>query len=366
MREKAILIADDVELNRTILANTFEGEYKILQAENGLQILQQLELNGNRIQAILLDLVMPEMDGFEVLEWLGKENWLDKVPVFLITAENKKDVLSKAYQMGVVDVINKPFVPQLIRKRIENTLELFTARERLKNVVEMQEEALKQQALQIKQQTERMHQINSSIIETLATLIEFRDSKSGEHIKRIRAVTIILLEQLAKQYPEYDILPQEIPLIGEAAVMHDAGKITIPDSILNKPAKLTADEYEIMKLHTVRGCEILNRVPQIHDTGLYQYCYDICRHHHERWDGRGYPDGLKGDDIPIWAQVVSVADVYDALISARVYKPAFDRNTVLTMICEGQCGTFNPRLLKCLKECEPIIYEKCYHKSEDI
>lgn len=358
--KKAILIADDVELNRAILAMTFDGEYDILQAENGVQVVEQLQQHSSQIQAVLLDLVMPKMDGFAVLEWMAKQVLLDKIPVFLITAENQQDALSKAYQMGVVDVINKPFIPQLIRKRIGNVLELFTARKQLSNVVEMQEQALQKQAKQLKEQSQKMHQLNNSIIETLSTLIEFRDCESGGHVKRIRAVTVILLKKLCESYPQYQVTEEQIHLIAEASVMHDIGKIAIPDRILNKPGPLTSEEFEQMKQHTLRGCEILGRVPQLRESGLYQYCYDICRYHHERWDGNGYPDRLAGDSIPLWAQVVSIADVYDALISERVYKAALDRKTAMNMICDGQCGQFNPKLLECLLQCEPEIYKTCY------
>ena len=363
MHNKSVLIADDIEMNRAILAMTFEEEYDILEAENGLQVLEQLKQQNNQIQAILLDLVMPKMDGFTVLKQLAEQDLLEKIPVFLITAENEEKTLSKAYELGVVDVINKPFIPALIRKRIHNVLELFNARKQLSRVIQTQEEALKAQEQQLLTQAQKFQKLNSSIIDTLSTVIEFRDCESGEHVKRIRSLTMSILDKVRERYPEYGILEEEIPLIGEAAVMHDVGKIAIPDAILNKPGKLTSEEFEIMKLHTVRGCEILRHVPQIIESGLYQYCYDICRHHHERWDGKGYPDKLKGDEIPIWAQVVSLADVYDALISARVYKKAFSREKSCSMICSGECGAFNPKLIDCFLQAEEEIYCQWYQNQ---
>lgn len=360
MHKQAVLVADDIEMNREILAMTFEQEYEVLQAENGEQVLQQLEKHKERVQAILLDLVMPVMDGFAVLEQLRQMDVLEKIPVFLITAENEEKMLSRAYELGVVDIVNKPFMPELIRKRIRNVLELFNARKQLSNQVHIQKRALEEQASQLRAQAQKLQQLNSSIIDTLATVIEFRDCESGEHVKRIRSLTMDILEKVCDTFPEYGILREEIPLIGEAAVMHDVGKIAIPDSILNKPGKLTSEEFEIMKLHTVRGCEILQHIPQVAGSGLSQYCYDICRHHHERWSGKGYPDGLKGDEIPIWAQVVSIADVYDALVSNRVYKKAFSREKAISMICGGECGEFNPKLLECFLQAEASIYEKWY------
>ncbi len=360
MYKKAVLIADDIEMNREILAMTFEEEYEVIQAENGEQVLQQLEKCGECVQAILLDLVMPVMDGFTVLNKLREMGILEKIPVFLITAENDQKMLSKAYEMGVVDIVNKPFVPELIRKRIRNVLELFNARKQLSDQVHIQKHALEEQARQLRAQAQKLQQLNSSIIDTLATVIEFRDCESGEHVKRIRSLTVDILEKLCENFPEYGVLREEIPLIGEAAVMHDVGKIAIPDPILNKPGKLTSEEFEIMKLHTVRGCEMLQQIPQIAGSGLSQYCYDICRYHHERWSGKGYPDGLKGDEIPIWAQVVSIADVYDALISPRVYKKAFSREKTVAMICAGECGELNPKLLECFLQAEEEIYTKWY------
>ncbi len=363
-KKRRVLIADDVELNRALLAMTFEEDYQVLEAENGRQALEQLAACGNQVQAILLDLVMPEMYGFEVLQQLKQQGLLEKIPVFLITAEENEAALRKAYEMGAMDVINKPFMPELIRKRIGNVMELFNARGQLSSLVETQEQALQRQARQLQAQARQLQQLNSSIIDTLSTVIEFRDCESGEHVKRIRNLTTAILEKLVVQYPEYGVLPQDIPLIAEAAVMHDVGKIAIPDSILNKPGKLTSEEFEIMKQHTVRGCEILQHVPQILESGLYQYCYDICRHHHERWNGKGYPDGLKGDAIPIWAQVVSLADVYDALISDRVYKKSFSREKTVSMICGGECGEFNPRLLECFLQTEEEIYNSMYANQQ--
>jgi putative two-component system response regulator len=188
------------------------------------------------------------------------------------------------------------------------------------------------------------------MVETLATLIEFRDCESGEHVRRICGLTEILMTAVSEMYPEYALPKSEIDKIVTASVLHDVGKISIPDSILNKPGRLTAEEFEIMKLHTVKGCEILQKIPNIMDAEVYKYSYDICRHHHERWDGKGYPDKLAGDDISIWAQVVSIADVYDALTSERVYKSAYDHDTSVKMILSGECGLFNPKVLEAFKK----------------
>lgn len=331
--KKTILIVDDVELNREILMVAFEDEYHIMQAENGQEALDILIENKGKIAAVLLDLMMPVMDGFTLLAELKEREFLEKLPIFLITSETSTEAMRKGYKMGAVDFIGKPFIPEMVKQRIKNVIELYENRKYLNRIIE--------------QQTDKIHKLNSSIIDTLSTAIEFRDCESGEHVKRIRSLTGILLKKLMSENKKYEIPEDQIPLIQDAAVMHDVGKIAIPDHILNKPGKLTKDEFEIMKTHTVQGCELLFSIEGIRESELYQYAYDICRHHHERWDGNGYPDGLKENEIPFWTQIVSLADVYDALVSKRVYKDAYNQEKAINMILNGECGVFNPDLLNC-------------------
>lgn len=330
-----ILIVDDVEMNRAILEMTFSNDYQILEAENGKEALDIICREQNNLAAILLDVIMPVMDGFEVLEKMQELDMTAKIPVFLITAENSQEVLKRGYDLGVVDIIGKPIIPFFIRRRISNVI-------RLNNIVNEQEEILQHQA-------EEIRELNSSIIESLSTAIEFRDCESGEHVVRIKSLTKILLRIVLELDESCGIRRQDVALIADAAVMHDVGKIAIPDHILNKPGRLTAEEFEIMKTHTVRGCELLDSVPRFRENPVYRYAYDICRHHHERFDGRGYPDGLKGDEISIWAQVVSIADVYDALVSDRVYKKAYTHEQACAMIQNGECGCFSSLILECLE-----------------
>ena len=339
MREErqTILIVDDVELNRAILHMVFEEEFQILEAGNGAEALAAIDAHPGGLAAVLLDVVMPVMDGFQVLEELGKRGLLEQLPVFLITAENDPNVLKRGYDLGAVDIIEKPITPYFIKRRIGNVIQL-------NNLVRTQDEMLREQA-------EEIRSLNSSILETLATAIEFRDQESGEHVLRIWELTMLLLRGMMERDPRrYHFEEEELCLIGDAAVMHDLGKIAIPDHILNKPGKLTAEEFEIMKTHTTQGCILLDSVPQVRSNPVYDYAYDICRHHHERWNGRGYPDGLAGDEISIWAQVVALADVYDALVSERVYKRAFSHEKAVDMILNGECGAFNPELMDCLRE----------------
>ena len=335
MLPHTVLIIDDDEMNRAILDNLFSDTYQIDEAENGRVGLTKILTDTNRYCAILLDVMMPEMDGMEVLHRLDQLNLTAKIPVFLITAEASDSTMKEAYRMGVMDVISKPIVPYIVQRRINSVVELFRARKQLNNVVKQQQSELLHQAQQI-------IDLNQGMIKSLATAIEFRDGESGEHVQRIHDITGFLLRctELGEGLEEEDI--EQIAL---ASIMHDVGKIAIPDAILNKPGRLTPEEYEIMKTHTIQGAHLLERIPQLHDSKSYQYAYDIARHHHERWDGKGYPDGLKGDEITIWAQVVSLADVYDALTCKRVYKNAFPREKVLQMIRDGECGEFNPKLL---------------------
>lgn len=326
-----ILIVDDMEINRAILAEGFKDEHEILEAADGEEALELIESNEH-IAAVLLDLIMPKMDGLEVLRRMNESKKIVHVPVFIITAENSEKILMDAYDLGAVDVISKPFMMNFLKCRIENVIELYRHRNELEDIVD--------------EQVKRLSSLNQSMVETLATLIEFRDCESGEHVKRICGLTKILMTTVSDMYPEYYLPKAEIDKIVMSSILHDVGKISIPDGILNKPGRLTKEEFETMKLHTVNGAEILSKIPNMMDEDVFNYSYDISRHHHERWDGRGYPDGLKGDEITIWSQVVAVADVYDALTSPRVYKAAFDHQTAMKMIYGGECGIFNPKVLE--------------------
>ena len=334
---RLLLIVDDDAINCAILENIFAPYYDTAAAENGWAGLQRVRERENDLCAILLDVMMPEMDGIQVLRCLKDRGVLEKVPVFLITAETSSAVIKEAYTLGVMDVISKPVIPYMVLRRVQSVVELFQARERLSNVVELQQADLLAQAKQI-------IELNKGMIETLAAAIEFRSEESGDHVRRIHDIT----EYLLTHTPLGEGLSKiEVEQIALGSIMHDVGKIAVPDAILNKPGRLTPEEFEVMKSHTVQGAKLLEQIPQLRENGAYPYARDIARHHHERWDGRGYPDGLKGDEISLAAQVVSLADVYDALSCKRVYKDAFPREKVVEMIREGQCGSFNPRLLEC-------------------
>ncbi|MDE6888364.1 MAG: response regulator [Eubacterium sp.] len=348
MEEQQILIVDDETVNREILKTMFE-EYDRLEAENGREAIEKIASSRNLV-LILLDISMPVLSGFDVLEYMKERKLLEKIPVILITGETVIDSEDKAYSYGAADVIHKPFYPHIVKKRSQNIIDLY------QHKLEM-ELRLKQQEIEIKEQEKEIRENNEVMLETLSSLVEFRSVETGEHTQRMKYFTKLILEYMQEYFPQYGLDKYKIDLIVRASVLHDIGKIGIPDSILLKPGRLTDEEFEIMKSHTTIGCEILEKSYRNKDSDFYRYSYDICRHHHERWDGRGYPDHLKGEELSIGVQVVSVADVYDALVSPRVYKKPFSREEAYDMILSGECGQFSPDVLKCLA----IAKEDVFH-----
>lgn len=330
-----LLIIDDTEINRILLENIFADNYDAVHAENGRVGLNYLLQSPEKYSAILLDVIMPEMNGIQVLQHMKKQALAESIPVFLITSEANEDITKEAYDLGVMDVIRKPVEPHIVVRRVNSIVELFQARKKLSSKVKTQE-------AQLLEQTQKLLRMSEGMVESLATAIEFRSGESGEHVRRIHDITAFLLRNtdLGSGLTETDI--ENIAL---ASIMHDVGKISIPDAILNKPGKLTPEEFEIIKTHTSQGAMLLDKIPQLREHDSYRFAYDIALHHHERWDGRGYPEGLKGNEISIWAQIVSLADVYDALVSKRCYKPPFSREKAKSMIVENKCGVFNPLLL---------------------
>ncbi len=340
MNKQQILIVDDEAINREILKTMFD-EYDRLEAENGREAIEKIVGNRNLV-LILLDISMPVMSGFDVLEYMKEHELLDRIPVILITGETVIDSEDKAYTYGVADVIHKPFYPHIVKKRSQNIIELYQSKLNM-------ERRLKEQEKEIRAQEKEIRENNEAMLEALSSIVESRSLETGEHTRRIKQLTGIILKYLTECFPKYGLTKAAADQIAEASVLHDIGKIGIPDAILLKPGRLTPEEFEIMKTHTTIGCEMLEKSYRRKDSDFYRYSYEICRHHHERWDGGGYPDHLAGDDIPISAQIVSVADVYDALVSPRVYKQAFEKDKAFDMIINGECGKFSPDVLECFR-----------------
>lgn len=336
-----ILIVDDSEMNRLILSEMLSDEYEILEAENGYGAISMIEKYGNAISLILLDIVMPEMDGFEVLAAMNKHQWIEEIPVIIISSETTQISMQRAYDLGAVDYISRPFNAYIVKKRVYNVILLYTKQ---RNLISM-----------VADQMYEKQKGNRLMVLILSHIVEFRNGESGLHVLHINTLTEILLKQLLKKTQKYDITYKDIPIISMASSLHDIGKISVPSKILNKPGRFTPEEFEIMKQHSMAGAMMLSDLPIFEGEDLVKYAYQICRWHHERYDGKGYPDGLKEDDIPIAAQVVSLADVYDALTSERVYKSAYSHNKAVEMIVNGECGSFNPVLLECLLEVQEQI-----------
>ncbi len=347
--KQKILIVDDSEMNRSILVDMLEGEYETMEAEDGLQAIGLLQSHGPEISLVLLDIVMPKMDGFGVLEVMGRRHWIETIPVVMISAENRSSRVDQAYDMGITDFISRPFDAQIVHRRVKNTLLLYAKQKDL--------EALVAEQIYEKQQNSAL------MVDILSHIVEFRNGESGMHVLHVRTLTELLLRRLVEKTDKYNITKEDIAVMSMASSLHDIGKISIDEKILNKPGKLTAEEFAIMKTHSAIGAQMLESLNVYHGEKIVKMSYDICRWHHERWDGRGYPDGLKGDEIPISAQTVALADVYDALTSKRVYKPAFSHEKAVEMIVNGECGAFNPLLLSCLEDISGDIAEEMAPKE---
>lgn len=350
MRNK-ILIVYDSFINRELLTEMLEDEYEVITCENGLQALELMEENYNELAIILLDLVMPVLDGVGFLKALQNKPIMKDIPILVISGETNVETEIKCFDYGVFDFIKKPFDNRLVKKRIKNAVDLYMYKNNLEERVAEQTSVISEQYNLLKHQADQLAKSNVSIIEILGTIVEYRNLESGEHIQRVKSYTRILGEQLMEDYPEYNLTSKQLNVIVSASALHDVGKIAIPDSILLKPGRLTKEEFEYMKEHTTKGCEIINNIRGVWSEEYARASYEICRHHHERYDGRGYPDGLLGENIPISAQLVAVADVYDALVNERVYKSAFSADKAFNMIINGECGTFSPKLMDCFTKC---------------
>ena len=329
-----ILLVDDAMMNRMMLAGILGDDYRILEAGNGKQCLELLRAKAGQISLVLLDINMPVMDGFEVLRTMNTNHTIEDVPVIMISSDDSEEAIRKAYELGASDYVNRPFDAKIVYRRVSNTIKLYAKQRRLVQMVSDQIRAREKNT--------------DVLVGVLSQIVEFRNGESGSHVRHIRIITETLLHRLMELTSRYDLTPEQQDNIPLASALHDIGKIGIDEAILNKPGRLTAEEFAVIKTHSMLGAEMLQKTECFADQPLLQTAYEIARWHHERWDGKGYPDGLKGDDIPISAQLVSMADVYDALTSERCYKKAFPHETAVQMITNGECGAFNPLLLQCL------------------
>ncbi len=344
MQRNTIVIVENDIRTRTVLSGMFRSRYNVVALETGREALEYLIKNYDDIAIMLLKLVMPYVDGKTLLKVLSTKGLLQEMPVIVISDTNSTEDAIQCYQLGAVDFISKPFVATIVRQRVENIVELYGNKNKLEHTVNKQTE-------QIREQNEKLQHFNEKLIETLSNIVEFRNLESTAHVKNIKKLTKILAECLKENFPIYKLTDYDIDIMVQASALHDVGKICIPDNILLKPGRLSEKEFELIKSHTTKGCEILEQMNDIQDEKYAEASRQICRHHHEKYDGSGYPDGLVGDDIPLAAQIVSLADVFDSLVSKRVYKNAYDTQKAFSMIMNGECGAFAPNLLTCLTKC---------------
>lgn len=350
MAKNTILVVDDEKENIDLLKLIFDsGKYQIACCSSGKHAIEYLTKNYRNVAMILLDYSLPVIDGLTVLKVLHKKGITKIIPVVMMPSERSEENMSKCYENGATDVLRKPLMPAVVKGRVNNLIDLFETKNKLQSTVNVQTNKINEQSTELKA-------FNDRVIEVLSTVVEFRNLESGEHIKKIKKLTRVLAEMAYRLYPEeYNLNPEEISIMESASALHDIGKIAIMDSILLKPGRLTEDEFEVIKSHTTLGCEILDQIEELQDEHYMEVSRNICRHHHERYDGKGYPDGLVGEDIPIEAQIVAIADAYDALVGSRIYRDAFDKDKAFKMIMNGECGVFSDNILTCFEKARPLL-----------
>ena len=345
-----ILLVDDSEMNRLILAEILQGDYRILEAKDGRECMDALQAEAGNLALVLLDINMPVMDGFEVLKAMNANHTIEDIPVIMISSDDSDAAIRRSYELGASDYVNRPFDARIVYRRVTNTIKLYAKQRRLVQMVSDQIRARENNT--------------DTLVGVLSHIVEFRNGESGAHVLHIRIITELLLHRLLEISSQYPITAEQQDNIPLASALHDIGKIGIDEKILNKPGKLTPEEFEVIKTHSMLGAEMLHQLENFNEQPLLQTAYEITRWHHERWDGRGYPDGLKGDEIPISAQLVALADVYDALTSERCYKKAFSHEKAVQMILNGECGAFNPLLLQCLTDMQTDLKVQLQQRTQ--
>lgn len=345
-----ILLVDDSAMSRMILKEILGGDYSILEAENGQECLEKMQAEAGNIALVLLDINMPVMDGFEVLKAMNVNHTIEDIPVIMISSDDSDAAIRRSYELGASDYVNRPFDARIVYRRVTNTIKLYAKQRRLVQMVSDQIRARENNT--------------DMLVGVLSHIVEFRNGESGAHVRHIRIITELLLHRLLEISSQYPITAEQQDNIPLASALHDIGKIGIDEKILNKPGRLTPEEFEVVKTHSMLGAEMLHQLEDFNEQPLLQTAYEITRWHHERWDGRGYPDGLKGDEIPISAQLVALADVYDALTSERCYKKAFSHEKAVQMILNGECGAFNPLLLQCLTDMQTDLKVQLQQRTQ--
>lgn len=356
MRNK-VLIVDDSKFNRQVLKNILEEDYEILEAENGREALVIIEERMKEIAAVLLDIVMPEVNGVTLLKMLNEKDYLNEFPVLVVTSEQDVELVAECFDYGISDFIRKPVNTDFVKQRVQKLVDLYLQKNEFKERLERQTFTLRNQYKLLQQQADQLKKSNERMIDVLGTVVEYRNMEERSHLTMVKGFTEILANHMMQDYPEYGLTEEKIKIIVSASVLHDIGKVMIPDAILLKPGKLTGEEFEYMKSHSLRGYDIIESIKELWEEDYVKCSMEITRSHHEKYDGGGYPDGLKGDEIPISAQLVSVADCYAALISESVYKDAIPLDEAFNMILQGECGVFSYKLLECFRKAKEELKE---------
>lgn len=358
-----ILIIENDEISRRQLVEIFQDKYKVLEVSNEKEGIEVFRKNAFSIAAVLLNLLIPSQNNFQVLQWLSEHKFLSRIPFIMLSSEKTVQYEKKGYECGMVGYIKKPISADGVKQLVENMISMFQYKQKLEVMVKEQTQQLQGQNAMLKQMTEKQEQMNEILIDTLSNIVEFRNLESEQHIKRVRELSLCLGTSVMNLYPEYELTLEKAGIIAWASALHDIGKIVIPDYIILKAGKLTPDEFEVIKSHTTKGAEIIEKVIHLDNKEFCDYAYDIARHHHEKYNGKGYPDGLKGEEISIAAQIVSLVDVYDALTSKRVYKAAYETDKSYQIIINDQRDFFSSKLLKAFaevrEEFEMIVKKYC-------
>lgn len=344
IQKKKILIVDDSLLNRELLSDMLSEEYDILEAKNGEEAIAIISERFEELALVLLDIMMPVLDGFAVLAYMNDKHQIEELPVIIISSETSPEAISRTYELGAADYVSRPFNTQIVRRRVSNIIITYAKQKRLANII-----------------ADRIYENERNknlMVAILSHIVEFRNGESALHVMNITVLAKLFTEKLITKTSKYNIDRDMLNAISNASALHDIGKISIPDEIINKPGALTDSEYAIMKTHSEIGANMLRDLPVSQDDILVRTAYEICRWHHERYDGHGYPDGLVGDEIPISAQIAALADVYDALTHKRCYKHSYTHEEAVKMILNGECGAFNPLLMEVLAELSDTLPEK--------
>ena len=350
MREeikRRMLIVDDAAGNRELLRDIFQDQYEIIEACDGEEAIRALDLGFEELEVVFLDVFMPKKSGIEVLEHMNEKGYIRYVPVILITGDDSAEVEEQAFDLGVIDIVHKPYSSRIIRRRTMNVIQLFQNRMHLENKLEARTRELRKNTVKLQKNTD-------FLISALSSVVEYRNRESVDHSGRVKYFTRVLMEDLKKNEPQLKLTDEMIEEIVKASTLHDIGKISVPDNVLLKCGTLTEDDWETIRRHTTDGCALLEHFKQ-EENSFYHYCYDICKSHHERYDGSGYPEGLKGDEIPLWAEVVGIADAFEELCGQRTYKPAIKLDVATQMVLDGQCGAFRPMVLESFKRCSRTL-----------